>query len=48
MMKKTFMDMVYFSESGDLKEFPSPKILKYKVVVSTNFPKGNLKKEKGF
>ncbi|CAH2069504.1 unnamed protein product [Thlaspi arvense] len=46
MMKETFMDMVYFSESGDLREFPSPEDLKYKVVISTKFPKGNLNKEK--
>lgn len=40
------MDMVYFSESGDLKEFPSPEDLKYKVVISTKTPKGNLQKDK--
>lgn len=47
MMKEIFMDMVYFSESGDLKEFPSPEDLKYKVVISTKIPKEKLKKEKG-
>ncbi|KAF3562844.1 hypothetical protein DY000_02017837 [Brassica cretica] len=46
MMKEIFMDMVYFSESGDLKDFPSPEDLKYKVVISTKLPKGTLKKEK--
>ncbi|KAL0887151.1 hypothetical protein Bca101_011134 [Brassica carinata] len=46
MMKEIFMDMVYFSESGDLKEFPSPEDLKYKVVISTKLPKETLKKEK--
>ena len=46
MMKEIFMDMVYFSESGDLKDFPSPEDLKYKVVISTKLPKGSLKKEK--
>ncbi|CAA7032301.1 unnamed protein product [Microthlaspi erraticum] len=46
MMKDTFMDMVYFSDSGDLKEFPSPEDLKYKVVISTKTPKGTLQKDK--
>ncbi|CAN7067298.1 unnamed protein product [Brassica rapa subsp. trilocularis] len=46
MMKEIFMDMVYFSESGDLKDFPSPEDLKYKVVISTKLPKGTLEKEK--
>lgn len=46
MMKEIFMDMVYFSESGDLKDFPPPEDLKYKVVISTKLPKGTLKKEK--
>lgn len=46
MMKEIFMDMVYFPEVGGLKEFPSPEDLKYKVVISTKPPKGNLKKDK--
>lgn len=40
------MDMVYFPEAGGLKEFPSPEDLKYKIVISTKPPKGNLKRDK--
>ncbi|EFH42544.1 predicted protein [Arabidopsis lyrata subsp. lyrata] len=46
MMKEIFMDMVYFPEAGGLKEFPSPEDLKYKIVISTKPPKGNLKRDK--
>lgn len=38
MLTQTFGDMLYYPKS-ELKEFPSPEDMKYKVIVSTKPPK---------
>ncbi|RCV15319.1 hypothetical protein SETIT_3G048500v2 [Setaria italica] len=39
MLKETFGDMLYISESENMEEFPSPDELKGKVIISTKPPK---------
>ncbi|KAH9609733.1 hypothetical protein KSS87_012723 [Heliosperma pusillum] len=39
MIKETFGDMLYRSESDSMDEFPSPEELKHKILISTKTPK---------
>ncbi|KAI4305277.1 hypothetical protein L6164_028651 [Bauhinia variegata] len=39
MISETFGDMLFYPESENLKEFPSPEKLKYRVLISTKPPK---------
>lgn len=39
MVTQVFGDMLYYTETGCLEEFPSPEALKYKIILSTKPPK---------
>jgi len=47
MLKQTFGDMLYISESESMAEFPSPDDLKGKVIISTKPPKEYLQTKSG-
>ena len=47
MLKDTFRDMLYISESENMAEFPSPDDLKGKVIISTKPPKEYLQTKSG-
>lgn len=47
MIKETFGDMLYISESENMAEFPSPDDLKGKIVISTKQPKEYLQAKNG-
>ncbi|KAF3454247.1 hypothetical protein FNV43_RR04694 [Rhamnella rubrinervis] len=43
MVTQTFGDMLYYPESENLNEFPSPEDMKYRIIISTKPPKEYLK-----
>lgn len=45
MVSKTFGELLFYPESDYLKEFPSPKSLKNKIIISTKPPKEYLESE---
>ncbi|XP_074295021.1 phosphoinositide phospholipase C 4-like [Silene latifolia] len=45
MIKETFGDMLYRSESDSIDEFPSPEELKHRILISTKTPKECLEAE---
>jgi len=47
MLKDTFRDMLYISESENMAEFPSPDYLKGKIIISTKPPKEYLQTKSG-
>ncbi|OEL38102.1 Phosphoinositide phospholipase C 2 [Dichanthelium oligosanthes] len=47
MIKETFGDMLYISESETMAEFPSPEDLKGKIIISTKAPKEYLQSKSG-
>ncbi|KAJ1261410.1 hypothetical protein BS78_09G027600 [Paspalum vaginatum] len=47
MIKETFGDMLYISESEHMAEFPSPEDLRRKVIISTKPPKEYLQAKSG-
>ena len=47
MLKETFGEMLYVSESEQMAEFPSPDELKGKIIISTKPPKEYLQTKSG-
>ena len=47
MLKETFGEMLYVSESVQMAEFPSPDELKGKIIISTKAPKEYLQTQSG-
>ncbi|KAL6864735.1 hypothetical protein ACP4OV_015886 [Aristida adscensionis] len=47
MIKETFGEMLYISESEHMAEFPSPDDLKFKIIISTKPPKEYLQTKSG-
>lgn len=45
MITQTFGDMLFCPNDENLKEFPSPEDLKYRILISTKPPKEYLKSE---
>ena len=45
MITQTFGNLLYYPESENLKEFPSPEELKHKILISTKPPKECLEEE---